>query len=79
MFNNLWERVKAAGIPFDSHATDLYIPVTEETRKLIADYEHKSIVTTFVSNIDKKLWFDIPFAYIPAWEAKSRNVHASNP
>lgn len=68
----IFEQVKAAGIPYDSHETDLYIPVNEETRALLAGYKFKSNVTSFVSQIDGKRWFDIPFAYLPAWESKCR-------
>jgi len=66
----LWEQVKALGIPHASHETDLYIPVTEQTRKLIEAYEFKSNVTTFQNQVEGGLWFDIPFAYLPAWNKK---------
>lgn len=63
----IFEQVKAAGIPFDSHASDLYIPVTDQTKAMIDGYEFKCNVTQFTSQIDGKRWFDIPFAYLPAW------------
>lgn len=70
MFRAIYTKVKELGIPTDNHESDLYIPVTEETKNLLKDYEYKNQVTTFTSNIDKKLWFDIPFAYVPFWEKK---------
>lgn len=68
----LYEQVKAAGIPFDHHETDLYLPVNEETKALIVAYRFRENVTTFTSQIDGKQWYDIPFAYLPAWERKER-------
>jgi hypothetical protein len=63
----IFEQVKELNIPYDSHATDLYVPVNDATRELIKGYEYRTNVTTFVSQIDKKLWFEIPFAYLPGW------------
>ena len=67
---SLYEKVVAAGIKHSNHASDLYIPVNEDTTKLIAEYEYKCNVTKFVSQIDGKVWFDVPFAFIPWWEAR---------
>jgi hypothetical protein len=66
----IWDQVKELGIQFDSHETDLYIPVNEQTKELVGRWKFKSIAKTFVSQIDHKLWYDLPFAYLPAWEAK---------
>ena len=52
------------------HATDLHVPVDDETTAVLMDYEFKSAVTTFVSQIDGKTWYDIPFAYLPGWGKK---------
>lgn len=68
----LFNQVKALGIPYANHETDLYIPVTDQTRKLIDAYEFKSNVTTFKNQVEGGIWYDIPFAYLPAWESKSR-------
>lgn len=67
MFNNIFERVKERGIQYNNWQTDLYIPVNDETKALIEQYEFRRNITTFVSNIDHKLWYDIPFAYTPGW------------
>lgn len=68
----LFNQVKELGIQYDSHETDLYLPVNEQTQRLIDVYEFKSNVTQFTSQIDGKRWFDIPFAYLPAWEKKTK-------
>jgi len=67
---SLFEQIQKLRIQFSTHASDLYIPVNAQTQKLISQYEHKEIVTRFISQIDKKSWFDIPFAYKPWWDAK---------
>ena len=66
----LYEKIVAAGIQHDSHESDLYIPVTPETTKLVSEYEFRTNVQRFTSQIDGKPWYDIPFAYQPAWEKR---------
>lgn len=54
-------------IPMESHESDLYLQVNEDSIKLVNEYEFKQNVTKFISQTDKKEWFDIPFAYEPFW------------
>jgi hypothetical protein len=68
----IYEALKAAGVPLDSHESDLYALVTPESTRIVEAYRFRSNVTTFVSQIDKKRWYDIPFAYLPFWEKKSK-------
>ncbi len=71
----LFDAIKSAGIDFNSHETDLYIPVTEETRAILAQFPlNKGNATIFRNQIDGKMWFDVPFAYVPAWEAKQKRA-----
>ena len=70
--NDIYDKLKAAGIPLDSHESDLYAKVTPESKKIIADYEFKNNVKTFRSQIDKEGWYDIPFAYKPYWDKKKK-------
>lgn len=72
--NELFSKIIELGISYDSHESDLYIPKTEQTEKLISEYEFKENVTTFISQIEKTTWYDIPFAYIPFWDKKGRAV-----
>jgi hypothetical protein len=69
---SLYSQVVAQGIAHDHHESDLYIPVNAHTRVLLDDYEHRDIVTMFVSQIDGKFWYDVPFAYLPWWDAKAK-------
>lgn len=74
MNKSIYDKVIAAGIEHDNHCSDLYIPVNEETRKLVNEYEHKCNVTTFMCNVTKVPWFDIPFAYEPYWKRADKIV-----
>lgn len=74
MSEQIYNRVIALEIKHSHHESDLYIPVNEQTQPLIKEYEFASNVTTFKNNIDGKLWYDIPFAYLPYWDTKNSAV-----
>lgn len=59
----------AAALPacdIDHHASDLYIRVTPESRKLIDRFQYSHMVTTFIDNIDHVRWYDLPFCCDPS-------------
>lgn len=60
---DLLQEVKKRKIPYNHHESDLYIPITPETKNLIERYKYKACVNTFVDNIDHKPCFDIFAAY----------------
>lgn len=68
----IYQAAKMLGVEIASHESDLYLPVNEVTRQLVAQHPHKENVTTFTNQIDGKRWYDIPFAYLPFWEKKNR-------
>ena len=57
----IFEEVLEKGIPYDFHATDLYIPFTPDNITLVRKYNIFS--TIFISEIDGSLWYDLPFCY----------------
>lgn len=67
---SLYQDCVQRGIPVQSHASDLYIPVTEETRALLKT--HGKTATTFTNQVEGGLWYDVPFAFEPWWEAKGK-------
>ena len=75
-YQNLYQDLVDAGIPIDSHASDLYVKFTPETRAtveaLLAKYpEHAKNTSTFENQRpDEKgqLWLEVNFAYQPFWE-----------
>lgn len=70
----IYEQMVEAGVEIASHETDLYVPVNETTMRILRDYPFRSSVTAFTSQIDNKRWFDIPFAYLPAWEQRFKTA-----
>lgn len=68
---SLYTDLIAAGVKCSNHQSDLYFPVTDETARILAQHpKQKDIATTFRSNIDGLLCFDVPFAFDPYWEKK---------
>jgi hypothetical protein len=72
----LWNKLRELGVHVDNHESDLYVPCTQETEKLIEDYECKVNVSRFTSQVDGKRWFDVPFGYIPFWDKIEHRVRA---
>ena len=63
----LRQQLVAAGMKeseVDTHSSDLYVLKSDISTKFIENYEFKSIVTTFKSQIDGLIWYDIPFGYM---------------
>jgi len=67
---SLFEKVVNFNIDFTNHESDLYIAVNDLTEQLIKNYEFEQNVTTFTSNFDCELTYDIPFAYDIFWKKK---------
>ena len=68
----LYQEIVAAGIPIGCHESDLYFPVTEQSREILARYPlQKGNATTFINQVEGGRWYDIPFAYDPWWESRS--------
>lgn len=72
MEKTIMQQLKEANIPIDTHESDLYCKVTEESTKILKEYLYKCIVSTFWSKVDNELWFDIPFANDEFWDNKTR-------
>jgi hypothetical protein len=70
MEKSIYRKMLVAGVEIDNHETDLYVPVTDVTTAILNDYHYRSNVKPFRSNIDGTQWYDIPFAYDPAWIRK---------
>ena len=76
--SEIMEKLMEARQEISSHYSDLYTPVNEVTREIVDNYESKQNVTTFKSQIDGRLWFDIPFAYLDfkRREKTTRNLYS---
>ena len=70
---SIYEEVKAAGGYIPDHESDLYIEDTAENRAILARYPlEKSIATRFKDNVTGKPSIEIPFAFMPFWEARAK-------
>ncbi len=67
---SIYEQVVEAGIEYTNHESDLYVPINEQTKKLVDEYIFKNSVTTFVDQVTGKPSYDIPFAYDPWWKIR---------
>ena len=71
---SLYKRLTNAGIKTENHYSDLYFPVTEESKKILDEYRKDNnlngmgMVTTFTNQVEGGRWYDVPFAYDPYWE-----------
>jgi hypothetical protein len=72
--STIFAAVQTLGVEIDNHGSDLYIPVTDATRKLIAKYEYKDNIKTFTCNKSGFLWYDIPFGYQPWWDDAEKQI-----
>ena len=67
----LYDALKSAGVPLDNHYSDLYVEVNDTSRAILRHYGAPQI--SFRSNLDGKVWFDVPFAFDPYWVEKTGN------
>lgn len=66
----LFDLVLSTHTPFHSHASDLYIPATNQTRAMLKEFPQcDANKITFTNQVEGGLWFDIPFAFVPWWDA----------
>lgn len=74
MAQSLYSRLIAAGIPCSNWQSDLYFPVTDESRAIVAQCLADGAIKTrpgvFRSNIDGRATFDAPFQFDPYWQAR---------
>lgn len=69
----LYDAIKAAGIAIAAHESDLYFPVTEQSTAILKQYPLKhSNATKFTNQVEGGIWYDVPFAYDPYWDALRR-------
>jgi len=70
---SLWGAMKAIKVVTDSHYSDLYVPVTPDTRALVEAYVAAgfSRPSIFACQTDGGTpWYDVAFAYEPYWLAR---------
>ena len=69
---SIYTELKDAGVPIESHFSDLYVKVTNESQEIVGVHRGPGVaIAVFHSPLDNELWFEIPFAFDPYWEGKS--------
>ena len=64
----LYEQLKEAGVKVENWQSDLYCPVNEVSKKIVENSALAFTAGKFIDQIDKKLWYDIPFAFDPYYK-----------
>ena len=65
---NLYDSLIEASCEIDHHESTLYVKVTPESTEIVNAAYHRgdiSTVSTFRSQIDGCMWYDVPFGYKP--------------
>ena len=71
MTATLYGDLLAAGVPMDSHESDLYFADTADSRAILKRFpDCLSRSRNFENLNDHSIWFDVPFAYLPWWERR---------
>lgn len=67
----LYKDLVEAGIETDSHESDLYFPVTEQSTAILQTYpQWTKTVERFRHSVNGTWWYDVPFAFQPWWDAR---------
>ncbi len=68
MAESLYQDIVAAGIPHNSHESDLYFKKTDQSMEILKKYpECEKSARSFVNRLNKEVWIDTPFAFEPWW------------
>lgn len=67
-YRGLYELLTELGAVIHNHESDLYTPATPDAQRLAREGGYAYGV--FENQVEGGPWLDVPFAYIPWWEAK---------
>lgn len=70
MKNEAYDDLIAAGIEVGSHESDLYCPDSLVARKILD--AHGCKYTKFRGAIDRQIWLDVPFQFMPYWRNRAK-------
>jgi hypothetical protein len=78
MEKTLFEELVKQGITVNSHYSDLYFPVTEQTTAILKQFpDQKGITTVFTNQVEGGRWYDTSCAFLPYWEEAFQNFPKS--
>jgi hypothetical protein len=68
-YDHVYDALIAAGCQVDNHESDLYVLATPEARAILQQYDKLTpLAKPFRSQIDGRIWYDVPFMYKPFWD-----------
>lgn len=70
---SIYREMLQYGVETDNHESDLYALDTPAARQIIAraGRSFDRTITRFRSQVDGRVWIEIPFAFDPFWEARA--------
>lgn len=51
----------------EHHESDLYLLVNSASSLIVGALDNRALLSVFRSQIDNKLWYELPFCYMPGW------------
>lgn len=52
------------------YESDLYLMVNDVSRVIVGALDNDAPLSTFRSNIDGAIWYELPFCFTPWWAAR---------
>ena len=67
--SNVYRDLLDAGFELDHHEGDLYVKLTPESLRIVKD-SGWSTWSFFHHQVKQETWIEVPFGYVPWWEAR---------
>jgi len=71
----IYQALESAGVKTDNHESDLYFKRCNESDRVLSEFVgtdgKEPTVSYFQSQLDGKMWGEIPFAFDPWWAARA--------
>lgn len=68
---SLYTDLVEAGVEVSNWQSDLYTPVNDKVREILARYPTQTR-SIFRNQVDGKVWYEFPFQFDPYWDKCSR-------
>jgi len=65
----LYDELVKIGAEIDNHESDLYVRAMAPVKQILVCRGYT--IKSFISEVDGKLWYEIPFGYDPWWRGKA--------
>ena len=74
--DSIYDRLLSSSCEMDNHESDLYVKDTPRAREVMVEFmtDYPEITlnrSLFISQLDGKPWFELPFMFSPWWRSKA--------